>query len=86
MKKNLIGKLFWVLAIVCSCYGLHLCMKKGMQKEAATEHKEIIKRTAVGNLDYVYTVEIEGHLYLVMADGRYGTAITHAEHCHCKNK
>ncbi len=34
---------------------------------------------------WVFTMEIEGHLYLVY-DGYHNGSIIHAEHCPCKNK
>ena len=34
---------------------------------------------------WVFTMEIEGHLYLVY-DGYHEGGIIHAEHCPCKNK
>lgn len=33
----------------------------------------------------IYTIEIEGHVYVVFS-GTYKGGIIHAEHCPCKNK
>lgn len=37
------------------------------------------------NTTWVFTMEVEGHLYLVY-DGYHECGILHAEHCSCKNK
>lgn len=34
----------------------------------------------------IYTIEIEGHKYIVLSGGSYRGAIIHAEHCPCKMK
>ena len=34
---------------------------------------------------FIYSIEIEGHLYIVF-DGHYAGSIIHAEHCPCKKK
>ena len=37
----------------------------------------------IGSADAVYTVEVEGHDYVVLKMG-YGGGIVHAESCQCK--
>lgn len=45
--------------------------------------KESTKHVGAG--DEIYTVEIEGHKYVIY-DGYYNGGITHAESCQCKER
>lgn len=75
MKKILI-----LLAAIC-CYG---CSGVETNATAATETTEIkYYRNDIGG--HIYSVEIEGHIYIVASTSN-GGSIIHAEHCSCKNK
>lgn len=72
MKKILI-LLTGILLCGCSSTEMTPTQKIKVQKyEAAT-------------YDGIYSVEIEGHIYIVY-DGVYCGNIIHAEHCPCKTK
>ena len=74
MKKILI-----LLATICFCG-----CSTGVTKEEPTQNlnvKYYYKSASV----YLYTVEIEGHLYIIY-NGSHNGGIIHAEHCPCKTK
>ena len=75
MKKILI-----LLATIC----LYGCGNTGITKEEQTQNLNEKYYYKDGD-DRLFTVEIEGHLYIVYK-GFYKGGITHAEHCPCKNK
>lgn len=74
MKKILI-----CLATICCCG-----CSTGITKEEPTQNinkKYYYKDPSMR----IYTVEIEGHLYVIYSGSRKGNII-HAEHCPCKTK
>ena len=75
MKKALI-----LLAAICCCG----CSSVETKATSTTE-TPIIKfyRNDVGVC--IYTVEVEGHLYIIFG-ASHGGGIVHAEHCPCKMK
>lgn len=75
MKRALI-----LLAVIC-CYG---CSSVGTKATSTTETTKIkYYRNDVGG--HIYSVEVEGHLYIV-SGASHGGGIVHAEHCPCKMK
>ena len=74
MKKILI-----LLAVICFCG-----CGTGITTEEPTQNiniKYYYKSPSV----YLYTAEIEGHLYVIYS-GSHNGGIIHAEHCPCKMK
>ena len=76
MKKILI-----LLAIICCCCG---CNNTGTNTIEPTERLDV-KQYFKNGSTWVFTMEVEGHLYLVY-DSYNKCGILHAEHCPCKNK
>lgn len=74
MKKILI-----CLATICCCG----CSTIETEKVQTTETTKI--KYYRNDNSSIYSIEIEGHLYIVFDGCREG-GITHAEHCPCKNK
>ena len=75
MKKFLI-----LLAVICCCR----CSSIDIRDTETTETTKIkYYRNDVGGC--IYTIEVEGHLYIAI-DDCYGAGIIHAEHCPCKTK
>lgn len=75
MKKILI-----CLAIICCCG----CSSVETKATSTTETTKIkYYRNDVGG--HIYSVEVEGHLYIVMG-ASHGGGIIHAEHCPCKTE
>jgi hypothetical protein len=75
MKKILI-----LSALIC-CYG---CNDTGTNTIEPSE-KLNVEQYFKNSTTKVFTIEVEGHLYLVY-DGHNACGILHAEHCPCKNK
>ena len=75
MKKILI-----LLAAICCCGCGSI-----ETHDTFTTDTTIIKYYINDPGRFIYSVEIEGHLYLVYS-GSYKGSIIHAEHCPCKNK
>ena len=76
MKKILI----LLVVTICFCG----CGNTDIIKEEPTQN--IIEKYYYKDSDEkLFTVEIEGHLYIIYK-GFYKGGITHAEHCPCKNK
>lgn len=75
MKKILI-----LLAAICFCG----C---DMTETDKTIHNDIVpvKYYRLDGTGRVYTIEIEGHIYIVTGSSS-GGGIIHAEHCPCKSK
>lgn len=73
MKKILI-----LLAAICCCG----CSSTGITKEESTQNLNV-KYYYKDPTEYLFTVEIEGHLYLIYS-GLYKSSMLHAEHCPCK--
>lgn len=77
MKKILI-----LLAIICCCG----CYSTGTNTNTIEPSEKInIRQYYKDNTRWVFTMEVEGHLYLVY-DSHHACGILHAEHCPCKNK
>ena len=75
MKKILI-----LLAAICCCG----CSSVETKATSTTETTKIkYYRNDVGGS--IYSVEVEGHLYIVFGLA-HGGGIIHAEHCPCKMK
>ena len=75
MKKILI-----LLAAICCCG----CSSIDIKDTATTEPTKIkYYRNDLGGC--IYTIEVEGHLYIAI-DKAHGAGIIHAEHCPCKTK
>lgn len=75
MKKILI-----LLATICCCG----CNTTNVRK--STTYDVVPIKTYVSDATkFIYTVEIEGHIYVVFS-GTYKGGIIHAEHCPCKTK
>ena len=75
MKKILI-----LLAIICCCG----CSSVETEATSTTETIKI-KYYRNDVTAHIYSVEIEGHLYIIYS-GTYQGGIIHAEHCPCKIK
>ena len=75
MKKILI-----CLATICCC----ACGNIETKDTYTTELPEI-KYYINDASRHIYSVKIEGHIYLVYS-GSYKGGIIHAEHCPCKDK
>lgn len=75
MKKILI-----LLTTIC-CWGCHSTGTNTIEPSEKINVRQYYK----DNTTLVFTMEVEGHLYLVY-DGHYNGGILHAEHCPCKNK
>ena len=75
MKKILI-----LLAAICFC-------SCDVTETDRTIHNDNVpvKYYRLDNTGRVYTIEIEGHIYIVTGSCS-GGGIIHAEHCECKNK
>lgn len=75
MKKILI-----LLATICCCG----CGSVETKAASTTETTKIkYYRNDIGGR--IYSIEVEGHLYVVFGSSR-GGGIIHAEHCPCKMK
>lgn len=75
MKKILI-----LLATICCCG----CASVETKATSTTEITKIkYYRNDVGG--QIYSIGVEGHLYIVSGTSR-GSGIIHAEHCPCKMK
>jgi hypothetical protein len=75
MKKILI-----LLAAICCCG----CSSVETKATSTTETTKIkYYRNDIGG--HIYSVEVEGHLYIVFGT-THGGGIIHAEHCPCKMK
>lgn len=75
MKKILI---LLVAICCCGCSSVET-------KATATDDTTKIKYYCNDIGGCIYTIEVEGHLYIALDEG-YGAGIIHAEHCPCKNK
>lgn len=75
MKKILI-----LLAAICLCG----CDMTETNKTFIKDNTEVKYYRCDGS-GHVYTIEIEGHIYIV-AGSSSGGGIVHAEHCPCKMK
>lgn len=75
MKKILI-----LLVAICLCG----CNSTDV-RESVTYDEVPLKIYVDDATKTIYTVEIEGHIYVVFS-GHYKGGIIHAEHCPCKNK
>lgn len=75
MKKILI-----LLATICCCG----CYDTGTNTIEPSE-KINVRQYYKNSVTWVFTMEVEGHLYLVY-DSNHACGILHAEHCPCKNK
>lgn len=75
MKKILI-----LLVAICLCG----CNGTGTNTIAPSERLNV-KQYYKDATTWVFTMEVEGHLYLVY-DSYNKCGILHAEHCPCKNK
>lgn len=75
MKKILI-----LLIVICCC-GCSSVETKAI----ATDDTTNIKYYRNDLAGCIYTIEVEGHLYIALDEG-HGAGIIHAEHCPCKNK
>lgn len=75
MKKLLI-----LLVAICCC----ACSSVETKTTRTTETTKIkyYRNDLAGS---IYSVEVEGHLYLTFSASHVG-GIIHAEHCQCKNK
>lgn len=76
MKKILI-----LLVTICCCCG---CYSTGTNTIEPSERINV-RQYYKDNTTWVFTMEVEGHLYLVY-DSYHKCGILHAEHCPCKNK
>lgn len=74
-------KKFLILLVAICCCG---CGSTGFTKEEPTQNLKI-KYYYKDPSIYLYTAEIEGHLYVIYSGTSKG-GIIHAEHCPCKNK
>lgn len=74
MKKFLI-----LLAAICCCG----CNSVDTKATSTTETTKI--KYYRNDIVSIYSIEIEGHLYIVYS-GNYKGGIIHAEHCPCKMK
>lgn len=85
--KNYLKKWYFVAAcfilamLLCCLYG---CDSTGVVKEEPTQDLNV-KYYYKDPIMYLYTAEIEGHLYVIY-DGNSKGGIIHAEHCPCKMK
>lgn len=75
MKKILI-----LLAAICLCG----CDVTEIKRTYINDGAEV-KYYRCDASGHVYTIEIEGHIYIVTGASDSG-GIIHAEHCPCKNK
>ena len=75
MKKILI-----LLAAICCCG----CSSTGITEEEPTQNLNV-KYYYKDPVIFLFTAQIEGHLYIVY-DGHNSGDIIHAEHCPCKTK
>lgn len=75
MKKILI-----LLAIICFC-GCHSTGTNTIEPSEKINVRQYYKDSTTR----VFTMEVEGHLYLVY-DGHNACGVLHAEHCPCKMK
>jgi hypothetical protein len=80
MKINIMKKILILLAAICLCG----CNSTGITKEEPTQNLNV-KYYYKDPSTRLYTVEIEGHLYVIYG-GNHRGGIIHAEHCPCKNK
>lgn len=72
------------ISILLAALGLVGCSSIETEKIKATETTKIkYYRNDLGGA--IYTIEVEGHLYIAIYEG-YGAGIIHAEHCPCKTK
>lgn len=74
-------KKFLILLVAICCCG---CSTTDV-KESVTYDTVPIKTYVDDAVKSIYTVEIEGHIYVVFS-GAYKGGIIHAEHCPCKTK
>lgn len=74
MKKILI-----LLAAICCCG----CSSVETNATTTTDKPKI--KYYRDDHTFIYSIEIEGHLYIVF-DGYHEGGIIHAEHCPCKTK
>ena len=75
MKKILI-----LLAAICYC-GCHSTGTNTIEPSEKINVRQYYKDSTTR----VFTMEVEGHLYLVY-DGHNACGVLHAEHCPCKMK
>lgn len=76
MKKILI----FLLATICCC-GCYSTGTNTIEPSERINVKQYYKDTTT----WVFTMEVEGHLYLVY-DSSYKCGILHAEHCPCRER
>lgn len=76
-------KKFLILLVAICCCG---CCSTGTGTNIIEPSQKInVRQYYKGNTTRVFTIEVEGHLYLVY-DSNHKCGILHAEHCPCKNK
>lgn len=78
-SKKVVKKILILLAAIC-CSGC----STGVAKEEPTQPLNV-KYYYRDPVLHLYTVEVEGHLYIIYAGNNKG-GILHAEHCPCKMK
>lgn len=79
MKKMLY--LLSILVLTTSC-----CEEPVNTASAASTNANIVTKVYLDTASRkIYTVNIEGHTYIVL-NGLHGESIIHAEHCPCKMK
>lgn len=73
-----------IIALACGCSRIDSETTVTTETTATTETTGIkyYRRDMAGN---IYTIAIEGHIYIVMTNAPSGCIIIHAEHCPCKN-
>lgn len=76
-------KILILLAIIGCCSCSCSCSCDMNTTETTEEPKIIYYRHSVNG--HIYTIEIEGHIYIV-CKLPYAGNIIHAEHCPCKTK
>ena len=80
MSKNM-KKILILLATICCCG----CSSNIDIRNTITADTTKIKYYRNDISGCIYSIEIEGHLYIALDEG-HGAGIIHAEHCPCKNK
>lgn len=80
MKINIMKKILILLAAICLCG----CDVTETKRTYVNDNIDV-KYYRLDATGRVYTIEIEGHTYIVTGSDS-GGGIIHAEHCPCKNK
>ena len=76
-------KLLFFLATTICFVGCNSPIEKNI---SISDEPAIMKYYKCDMAGTIYTIEIEGHKYIVLSGGSYRGEIIHAEHCNCKNK